>query len=370
MNEEIPQKHDLLHYNCPNCGSPSVKFDVNVQGLLCDHCGYTKELIPQSDQVREHPLHLEGSLMRQSEDLEMEVKVFHCKNCGSETSHPEDQVRLTCAFCGSENVNETATETRIIKPIGLIPFKVTQKKATQSYKEWLGKGIFTPNKLKESAQVKNIRGVYLPFWTFDAYTHSKWKAQSGYYYYETQYYTDGEGKRQSRQVQKVRWVPSSGTFDHFFDDVTVVASHGVPDKMVQKILPFHQEEVSNFDNHYLLGWETELYQKDIKSGYRTADKMMDDRLYQLCASKVPGDTHRFLKVDTHKEGLTFKHMLYPVWIAAYTFKEKTFQFLVNGQTGEVAGKKPKAAWKIALAVLAGLVVGGAVVYLMGEGGYL
>ncbi|MCI4668440.1 MAG: zinc ribbon domain-containing protein [Bacteroidia bacterium] len=360
-------KHELLNYQCPNCGSSSIRFDIEAQGLLCGHCGYTKQLIPESDEVKEHPLHLEGALMQRSEGLEMEVKVFHCKSCGSETSHPEDQVKLTCAFCGSENVNKTATETRVIKPTGLIPFKITKKLAISAYKNWLGKGLFTPNKLKERARIKNIRGVYLPFWTFDAFTHSKWTAQSGYYYYETESYTDSQGNRQTRQVQKVRWVPSSGTFDHFFDDVSVLASHGLSNSMVSQILPYQVEEANNFDNNYLMGWETELYQKDIKEGYRLADKIMDERLYQLCSGEVPGDTHRFLRVDTHKEGLTFKHMLYPVWVAAYTYKEKVFQFILNGQTGKVSGKKPKAAWKIILAILGGIILGAGIYYLIQTG---
>jgi len=330
---------------------------VAHQGIHCDYCDYVKELIPASDQVEEHPLHLKGELMGEFTKREIEVKVFHCHSCGSVTSHPADQVGLTCPFCGSENVNQAATETRIVKPTGLIPFKIDKKIALSHYRKWLTKGWFTPNSLASSARLKNIRGVYLPFWTFDAYTRSRWNAQSGYYYYETVYYTDAEGRKQSKQVQKVRWRPSSGTLDHFFDDVTVEASHGISSRLLRLILPYHLEDANNFDDHYLLGWETELYQKSIKEGFREADKIMDQRLHQLCAHEVPGDTHRFLRVDTHKEGLTFKHMLYPVWVAAYSFRQKTYQFVLNGQTAELAGKKPKSPWKIALAVMGVLALG-------------
>ncbi|MEO0897314.1 MAG: zinc ribbon domain-containing protein [Bacteroidota bacterium] len=364
---QIPENKTLRGVQCPNCGSPKVVFNIKKQGLHCQHCDYTKVLVPQTDQIEEHPLHLDSRLMSRSEDIEIEVKVFHCDNCGSETSFPEDKVRISCPFCGSEKVNETATETRIIKPMGLIPFKITKEEALKQYKGFLTKGWFTPNNLVKYAKIKNLHGVYLPFWTFDAFTYSSWTAQSGDYYYETQYYTDAEGKRQSRRVRKIRWYHTSGKLDHFFDDVTVLASHGVPEDLMNIILPFHPEELTNFDSQYLLGWETELYQKDVKDGFRRGDQIMDARIKSMCANDVPGDTHRFLRVDTHKEGLTFKHMLYPVWVAAYKYKDKSFQFLVNGQTGEIAGRKPKSPWKIALASLFGLLLAGLIAYLFMQG---
>ena len=98
---------------------------MEEKGLHCEYCDYVKALTSNADEVVEHPLHLEGEMMRKGEELEIDVKVFHCQSCGSETSHPEDQVKLTSAFCGSEHVNETATETSVIKRTGLIPIKVT-----------------------------------------------------------------------------------------------------------------------------------------------------------------------------------------------------------------------------------------------------
>ncbi|MEL6132202.1 MAG: hypothetical protein AAFR59_02425 [Bacteroidota bacterium] len=357
-----------LQINCPSCGSQEVIYNPTARALRCNYCGYEKALPTASDQVVEHPLHMADNMDELTHEFGIKEKVFHCENCGADTILPQDTVRVVCPFCDSEQVNEMATETRLIKPMGVLPFTITKKAGLAAYKAWLARGWFAPNNLRKVAKIDRIHGMYLPFWTFDAFTRSRWRAESGYYYYVTESYTDAEGKRQTRQVRKIRWQRSSGYLEKFFDDVLVVASHGVSQELLDQILPYQLEETVNFDEQYLMGWDTELYQKDVKEGFRMADAKMDDALYAACGRKVPGDTYRFLRVDTDKEGLTFKHLLLPVWLASYQYKDKVYQFIVNGQTGAVAGQKPKSWWKIALAVLAGIIVIGGIVFLSQQSG--
>ena len=360
-------KAKTFQLKCPNCGNPDLAYSADHEALHCGHCGYNRELPKDNDNIREHPLHLSASLIDTQARLQIEQQVFHCESCGSEISAPQDQVRIECPFCGSEKINENATETRVIKPAGVLPFSIAQKEALQSYKSWLTRGWFTPNGLGRHARLEKMHGVYLPFWTFDAYTRSSWTAEAGYYYFENKRVRDANGNVRTVQVRKIRWRPARGRHEHAFDDVLVSASHGLEQTLCNKIQPFKLPELVNYDPHYLLGWDTELYQKDLKEGFRTADRMMDEALYQACAREVPGDTFRFLRIDTHKEGLTFKHILLPVWIANYRYKSKLFQFAVNGQTGHVAGKKPKSPWKIALAVIGGIILA-LLIYFLAEYG--
>jgi len=62
-------------------------------------------------------------------------------------------------------------------------------------------------------------------------------------------------------------------------------------------------------------------------------------------------------VNTRLSGVTFKHVLLPVWIAAFRYHDKVFRFLVNGQTGKVTGKAPLSWFKILLfiAFIAGII---------------
>ena len=180
---------------------------------------------------------------------------------------------------------------------------------------------------------------------------------SGYYYYETESYTDSKGQRQTRQVQKTRWVPSAGELDHFFDDALVPASRGVAPDLLAGIEPFPtRTHLKPYNPGFLSGWVVERYQIDLLAAARTARARMDAELRQMCARQVPGDTHRDLQVSADYSGQTFKHVLVPVWLLTYDFHGKPFQVVINGYTGTIAGRYPKSWWKISLAVLAVLVV--------------
>ncbi|MEL6591084.1 MAG: hypothetical protein AAFQ87_22580 [Bacteroidota bacterium] len=351
---------EYLQVKCPNCGNPQVSFDETKGMLLCDYCGYTQDLSRESDEIIERPLHAGIDMDDIPRGLNVETKVYHCESCGSDLSVPVDMVGLTCPFCGSEAVNETATETRVIQPAGVIPFAISKEDAYAKFRKWLGSGWFHPNNLTKLASLEKIQGVYLPFFTFDAYTYSQWSAQAGHYYYETQSYTDANGQRQTRQVRKVRWVPASGRYQNFFDDVLVVASHGVQQGLAEGIFPYDLTGLVNYDPHYLLGWETELYQHDLKDSYQVADRIMDGDIKTAIIRQIPGDTYRSLRIRTQKDRLTYKHVLLPSWVAGYRYKNKLFQFLVNGQTGRINGKKPYSAIKITIAVILGLLVIGGI----------
>ena len=79
-------------------------------------------------------------------------------------------------------------------------------------------------------------------------------------------------------------------------------------------------------------------------------------LEALCAQQVPGDTYRNLAVRADWSGQTYKHILAPVWLLSYDYGRRAFQCAINGVTGTVAGEYPKSAWKIALIVLAVIVL--------------
>jgi hypothetical protein len=187
--------------------------------------------------------------------------------------------------------------------------------------------------------------------------HADWTAESGYNYYETEYYTDSDGKQQSREVQRTRWEPSSGALDHFYDDELVPASKGVPAPLLRKIEPFPTTtDLKRYDPGFLSGWVAEQYQIDLVAAAQTARLMMDRETQQKCGQQVPGDTYRSLQVQSDYSGQTFKHILVPVWVLAYTYGAQSYQVVVNGYTGVIAGKHPLSWIKITLTVLAVLVL--------------
>ncbi|MFN0204418.1 MAG: hypothetical protein ACKVTZ_23065 [Bacteroidia bacterium] len=353
---EDKKQSNVLSMQCPNCGSKEISYSADTQQLACAHCRHSWALPKGRDKIVERHLGDGFNIDELPRGFGLDQKLIKCKSCGSNTAVETKQVNTSCPFCGSTSVNEEAMKTNVIQPVGVLPFTISHKKALDMFKAWIGEGWFHPNDLGEIARLDKIRGIYLPFWTYDAFTESSWTAEAGYYYYETETYTDSEGRRQTRQVQKVRWVPTSGYYEYFFDDVLIVASKGLPQDVLDKINDFKLEKIVNYDSQYLMGWDCEVYQMDLKEGFKRADKRMDESLYALCSKQVPGDTQRYLQVSSRKSALTFKHILLPIWIAAYTYNGKIYQFVVNGQTGSITGEKPYSTVKIFFAILAAIII--------------
>jgi len=119
--------------------------------------------------------------------------------------------------------------------------------------------------------------------------------------------------------------------------------------------PFPTKEVVPYDTAFLSGFVVERYQINLEEAAAASVQQMHNSLMGLCASRVPGDTHRNLRIQPQYSGQTFKHTLLPIWLLTYTYGARTFQVVANGYTGAIAGHYPKSFWKIAFAVLAALV---------------
>jgi hypothetical protein len=200
--------------------------------------------------------------------------------------------------------------------------------------------------------VEALRGVYVPFWTFDTRTWSRWTAQAGYHY-TTTVMVNGRPQTQTH----VRWVPAAGERRDSYDDVLVCASKGVEERLLRKTYPYALEEAQPFREEYVSGWRAEEYALDLEGGWRAAREEVDAEQVSRCARDVPGDTHTDLRVWTQHADVTWKHLLLPLWVAAYRFRERTWVFLVNGQTGKVSGRAPVSWVRVALAVLLAAGVG-------------
>ncbi len=341
-------------FPCPSCGG-KLGYSAEKQKIACSYCGYAEDYSRANDELIENPL--EEAVLAAPKQVVEEIgkKVFNCSGCGSKFMVESDKVKVSCGFCGSDNVNVEAFDHQYIKPAGIIPFQISKAKATSQFETWIKRGWFHPSKLKRLAVMEDLHGIYIPFWTYDAMTDSNWQGQAGYHYYETQR-VRVNGQWQQQQVQKTRWKSKSGSLRHFFDDILVVASHGLDQNDINRIFPYKLDQVVNFDPKLMLGWEGEIYDVEVDEGYQRADKIMDRRLYDLCSVQLGGDTQRGLHVQSKKYLKTFKHIILPLWISSYRYQNKIYHFTINGQTGQIGGKKPISPYKVAIAILAFILI--------------
>ncbi len=357
-------------FPCEQCGA-DYRFDPDRGQLVCDHCGHVGEIAqagPWEATIRELDFNtaLAGDL--DAQEIE-ETRVLTCPNCGAQVEFDEATHAAECPFCATPVVTGTGTH-RHIKPRGVLPFALDEGTARRAMTDWLGRLWFAPNGLQEYARKgRRMQGIYVPYWTFDADTRSRYRGERGIVYYETRTVTRN-GKRQQVRVAKVRWTPVSGRVARAFDDVLVLASRSLPKVYTDGLEPWDLAALEPYRPEFLAGFRAEGYQVELEEGFVEARARMDAVIARDVRFDIGGDRQRIHDIDTDVSDVTFKHILLPVWLAAYKYRGKTYRFVVNGRTGKVQGERPWSAWKIAIAVILGLIVAAGVGYLlaMSEGG--
>jgi len=170
-------------------------------------------------------------------------------------------------------------------------------------------------------------------------------------------------------VRKTRWYPASGSVARRFDDVLVIASTSLPTQLGDGLEPWDLTALQSYSPDYLAGMQAEGYTVDLVDGHQVGRGKMERVIYNDVRQDIGGDEQRIDSIDSDYRAETFKHVLLPVWMAAYKYSGKSYRFLVNGQTGEVQGERPWSVWKIALAVIAALIVAGVVAYFYQQANY-
>lgn len=345
-------------FSCPACGA-EAQWNPGKQALVCPYCSTVSPAeLDAAGEIHERDL---ATALREigadQRGWQAEKTSVKCQSCQAISVFDPTRVGQRCDFCGSSSLIPAEQILAPIRPESLLEFKIPETAVREKVRAWYGGRWFAPNALKSRALTDTVHGLYIPYWTFDAQVHADWQADSGTYYYETQSYTDSNGRSQTRQVRQTRWSPSSGSLDHFFDDELVAASKGVQPELLRKVEPFPTTtDLKAYEPGFLSGWVVEQYQIDLIAAAQHSRTAMDQKTEQLCASEVPGDTHRDLRVQTTYASQTFKHILVPVWLIAYTYGAQNYQIVINGYTGTIAGKHPLSWVKITFAILAAIIL--------------
>jgi len=358
---DIPAEH---RFPCDNCGA-DFRYDPTARRLICDHCGNTGEIDGQATAPTAlAELDYRAALSAELPLAEMEeTRVSKCPNCGAEVEFDADIHATECPFCATPVVTDTGTH-RHIKPKGVLPFAIDEADARDAMTAWLGRLWFAPSGLQDYARKgRAMQGIYVPYWTFDADTRSAYTGERGTVYYETQIVVR-DGKRQQVRVAKVRWARVRGKVRRFFDDVLVLASTSLPKRYTDALEPWDLSALEPYAPEFLAGFRAEGYSVALEDGFEQARAQMDRVIQRDIRFDIGGDRQRIHTVDTRLGAVTFKHVLLPVWLAAYKYRGETYRFVVNGRTGRVQGERPYSAWKIAVAVLLGLAVAAAVGYAL------
>ena len=345
-------------FPCVSCGA-KLSFQPGSKSLKCPYCAAVNDIPESDDSVEELDLDTWLSQL-ESEHETHEQEQVKCSNCGGAQTLAANLFATSCTFCGSPITSKSYAQ-RLIKPKALVPFKVTKLQAQDKWRTWI-KGLWlAPSALKNFVQSDGgIKGIYVPYWTFDANTHTSYTGQRGDDYTERYETTNSNGERVTETRTQTRWTGVSGNVSFFHDDVLVAASktaygaatpagNNLPVLNMlgsNNLRTWNTKEVVPYQEEYIVGFQAEAYQIGLKEGFNEAKEIIDGKVQQLVQTDIGGDHQRITSLDTQYSYLTFKHILLPMWFSAYLFSGKTYRFVVNGQTGEVQGESPKSGWKI------------------------
>jgi DNA-directed RNA polymerase subunit RPC12/RpoP len=351
-------------FPCAKCGA-KLEFTPGTQMLSCVYCGHANE-IPRDEDVAINEEDLGAYLARLAEaEPHAQATTATCTACNAETTIPPNVTSYACPFCGT-NIVAQGRGCSVIRPRSLLPFKITREKADAMFRAWVKSRWFAPTKLKKQAMLDAaLTGMYVPAWTFDSNVTTHYSGQRGDAYWETEtYYANGQ--QQTRQVRKVRWSYASGTVHNAFDDLLVLASKSLPEEKAKALEPWDLEALVPYADDYLAGFTAERYQVELIDGFEHAKEQMVPAIRVAICADIGGDEQRISTMQSSYSHTTFKHILLPVWLSAYRFRGKIFRFLINARTGEVQGERPYSPWKIAFAIIAGLIAIGVLVYMISQ----
>lgn len=355
------------HYPCLSCGA-DLRFAPGQDRLVCDHCGHVQE-IPRATgrgtvRLREIPLEAGLKTGLAAEEME-EHKTLSCPNCGASIEVSGANHATQCPFCATPVVSDTGTR-RLIKPQGVVPFVLSEAQAREALTRWLGRLWFAPSGLVQYARKgRRMTGIYAPFWTFDAASRTRYTGQRGDAYYETQQvrvHVNGQWETRSEQVRQIRWSPVSGRVARDFDDVLIYAARSLPPAYMSALQPWELGDLFPYSPDYLAGFEAEGYTVELHEGHHLARAEMVRVIQSDVRRDIGGDEQRIGTMDPEFSAETFKHILLPIWTAAYKYRGRSYRFVVNAQSGRVQGDRPWSAWKIAFAVLLAAALIGAAIY--------
>jgi DNA-directed RNA polymerase subunit RPC12/RpoP len=354
-------------YPCRNCGG-ELHFDIPSQGLRCEHCGVRDEIVLDLPSPQEQDLKAAVAALRSGElgggGVSEDEHEVVCQNCGGHTTFVGSLTATRCPYCATPIQRDDIHDAPDRLPVdGVLPFRVPEPTAREHLEEWIGSRWFAPNAFKKYTTAGSFTSVYAAYFTYDAITRSWYRGQRG------DNYTVVVGSGENRRTEtRIRWRPASGQVANDFDDVSVLANTGLDRRYVTELEPWPTPTAVAYSPQYVAGHLCRTYDNDVEHCFDEAKQRIDSAIEQAVRRDIGGDHQRIHKVSTEYTGLTYKHLLLPVWLLTVLFSGTVFQVFINGITGEVQGQRPWSKVKIALAVLAGLLVIGAVLLLRQQSG--
>lgn len=358
FNMNVVETKEETDKKCPRCGGV-MDFDPATGNLHCPYCDYEENIPVEKDEPgNAEELDFDSAEFTANKDWGVATKTVLCKSCGAESIYDALQTSAVCPFCGSNQVMDQ-NDKDTIAPGGVVPFSITDKEASELFKNWIKRKFFCPKLAKQSANPDKFKGIYLPYWTFDTQTFSTYTGEYG---------IDHKKKdRNGNTIVETVWHHTNGKYSEFIDDELVIATNKQDKSMLKGIEPFDTANNKAYKPEYIAGFVAERYSVGLKDAWKKAETSIRNKLRNHVSDKIRNehraDRTRNVSLTTNFTNKTYKYLLLPIWVSNFKYNDKVYQFMVNGQTGKISGKTPLSIPKIVITVIAVIAVIAILYYL-------
>ena len=328
---------ELQEFKCPCCGG-AIGFDSTIQKMKCPYCDTEfdiETLISYDRELKnERPEDLTWETQAGGRWQEGEtdgLRSYICNSCGGEIVTDANTAAAACPYCDSPVVM-TEQFAGLLKPDFVIPFQMDAKAAKAALtKHYKGKCLL-PKVFKDQNHIEEIKGIYVPFWLFDAEAEADIRyrgtrvqtwSDSDYHYTRTSYYSIRRG----------------GTLA--FERVPVDGSSKMADDLMESIEPFDFSDAVDFQTAYLAGYFADKYDVDAEQSTDRANLRVRTSTEDTFSSTVRGYASVIPEYSSIRlQNGRAKYALYPVWLLNTSWKGQRYTLAMNGQTGKFAGDLP------------------------------
>lgn len=282
---------------------------------------------------------------------------FGCSNCGASLRIDEHLRTTKCPYCASPQIVQRPPRPGRVEATFTLGFALGEAAARERVKGWLSsRGFFRDPRLK-TAEIVDLRGVYVPAFLYTATASADYRVEIGENYTETETYrtTDSNGNTvtRTRQVTKTEWRDLFGPFAAYVADVLVTASRSIGNAELEAVEPYDLVQMRRFTPALLSGWIAEEPTLHVEECMALARSEAIAQLGRKLEAFMPGDSHRALQFQTRLQNEAADLVHVPMWVLAARHDpgKPPVRMLINGQSGKVVAHAPLSWLRIVVAVL-------------------
>lgn len=334
--------------------------------MTCNSCGNT---FPVEGLEEASKIHVENTTDEQmawqipdgrSYDAEenAHLRAYHCQTCGAEIVADDVTAATECVYCGNPTILPGVLQGAY-RPDGVLPFKTTKKQAQEAFRNHCKSKKLLPTGFYDNSRLEKITGVYVPFWLFQC------EAEADMTYNATRVSVRREG--QYEVTRTAHFLLRRGGHVRF-RQVPVDGSSKMDDAMMESIEPFDTEAAKDFSIPYLSGYQAQRHDVDAAACQPRANERIRNSVKSIMDGTVMGYTTAIpAKTQIEMEHGKVRQVLMPIWMLNTRWKDQTFTFAMNGQTGQFIGDLPTDMgkfWKWLLGIFGGVALGGYAIALI------